>query len=239
MLNYVPGRVIVSVDLEAKNWHTFENGTKIRRERQFNELNRRITEPTNAVVISGENLSPGSHILIHPNAPSDTNQIHNYRQLSGEVTGSDIRYYSIPEEMCFAWHSGQQWETIAPYQTALRVFVPYPGVIQGVEPTMLKDTLYVTSGNLKGMVVATLKACDYQIVFQDTNGREGNLIRFRPEGDEKASREPEAIAILRDETMKVNSGEYLVGISISDAKPIVTEPTKRKKRRQRKYLMPK
>lgn len=239
MLNCVPGRVIVSVDRESKNSWKFEDGTVIRYERDFNNLNRRETQPVNATVISGDNIAAGAQILIHPNASSETNQIHNYQKLSGEVTGSDIGYYSIPEEMCFAWLDGESWKAIAPYETALRVFIPYRGVIEGIEPSVLKDTLYVTSGELKGMVVATLKACDYQIVFQDVNGREGNLIRFRPYGDEKTKREPEAIAILNEATMMVNSGEYYVGITVSDAKPIAIEPTKRKKRRQRKYLMPK
>lgn len=221
MLKHIEGKIIVQVDLESKNWHTFSHGAKIRLERQFNNLNRRETEPVNAIVISGENIPSGSEILIHPNAPSETNKIHNYQQLSGKETGSDIKYYSIPEDQCFIWkdESGE-WKPIPPYETALRVFKPYAGMLEGIEPTKLKDVLYVTSGELSRKCVATIQACDYQIVFQDTNGKEGNIIRFRPFGDEKTGREEEAIAILHYETEMVQIGEYLVGITVSDAKPI-------------------
>ncbi len=40
-----------------------------------------------------------------------------------------------------------------------------------------------------GKVVATLKAVDYEVIFQDTNGRENRIIRFRPFGDPKTKRE--------------------------------------------------
>lgn len=220
-LKHTEGRVVVSVNLEGKNTHKFADGTVIRLERQYNNLNRRETEPVNAMVISGENIPVGSEILIHPNCTHDVNKIFNYKNLSGKEEASDVKYYSVREEDCFLW-LGEDGECkpIAPYETALRVFKPYEGLIEGVPPAVLKDVLYVTSGDLKGQVVKTLKACDYQIVFQDTNGREGNAIRFRPNGDEKHDREPEAIAVLHELTKKVKSGKYLVGIDIRDAKPI-------------------
>ncbi len=33
MIKHVQGRIVVKVDLDGKNWHTFSNGTKIRLER--------------------------------------------------------------------------------------------------------------------------------------------------------------------------------------------------------------
>jgi len=102
----------------------------------------------------------------------------------------------------------------------LRVIKPYKGKLHNIEPEVLKDTLYVVSGDLKGNVVKTLKGCDYQLVFQELNGREGNLICFRPNGDSKLKMEEEAIAILLDDTEKVVSGEYLVGYEIKDAKKL-------------------
>ena len=220
MLKHVEGKVIVAVDLESKNSHTFSDGTKIRLERDYNNLNKRETQPTNAIVVSGANIPAGSEILIHHNANSDTNKITNHTALSGKETGSDIKYYSIPEEQCFLWKDEiGEWKPIAPYETALRVFKPYKGFLEGIEPTLLKQTLYCTSGELKGKVVATLEACDYQVVFQDTNGQEGNVIRWRPNGDAKG-REEEAVAIMNELTEMVENGELLVGLTKSDAKPI-------------------
>ena len=64
-----------------------------------------------------------------------------------------------------------EWNPIEPFATALRVFRPYEGVIEGIPPTQLKNALFVTSGDLKGKVVSTIKASDYCIVFNDMNAK--------------------------------------------------------------------
>lgn len=221
-MRHVEGKVIIQIDLEGKNSHKFSDGTKIRIERQYNNLNRRETEPVNAIVISGEGMTEGMEILIHPNACIETNRITNYKNLSGADIDSNIKYFSIPEEMCFAYREDDEWVPLKPFEKALRVFKPYTGIMEGIAPTKLKDTLYVLTGRLKGKVVATMKACDYEVIFMDVTGREGRLIRFRPDGDEKRNKEPEAIASLPIETRKVKQGELLVGLSPQDAKPIGT-----------------
>lgn len=215
-LIHIEGRVVVKIDLDGKDSWTFENGQKIEYKRRFNNFNQRETQPVNAIVISGEGINKGAEILIHPNAIHDTNRIFDYKDSS-----DTIGYYSIQHEMCFAWHDGSEWKPLPPYDFALRVFIPYDGVITGIEPKLVKDVLWVTSGEFKNKAVKTLVACDYQIVFQDRNGREGWLIRFRPSGDEKTKREPEAVAILEGVTEKILSGKYLVGYKTSDAKSII------------------
>lgn len=220
-LKHVQGRVVVSIDIEYKNQVKFENGTRIRLERQYNNLNRRETEPVNAIVIDAENIPIGAEILIHPNEIHDVNKIFDYQQLSGNEIASDIKYYSINENQCFAWRTGvKDWQPTKNFDFALRVFKPYLGVLEGIEPTLIKDTLYVTTGELKGNVVKTVKASDYEIIYQENTGKEKRLIRFRPNGDEQSQREPEAIAIMQEYTKKVNNGEYIIGINISDAKPL-------------------
>jgi hypothetical protein len=225
-LKHVEGRVVVAIDREGKNWHTFSNGKKIRLERQFDNLNRRQTEPVNGVVISAKNIPEGAQLLMHHNVVHDVNRIFNYATLSGKDEASDVKYYSVREQDCFIWLDEKgEWQPLEGYATALRVFDSYKGILQGIEPTKIKDVLYVTSGDLKGKVVKTIKASDFEVVFQDTNGQEGNIIRFRPNGYEdkinsQNNREPEAIAILLEETKLVSNGELLVGISVSDAKPI-------------------
>jgi hypothetical protein len=215
-LRHIEGRVIVKIDMDSKDSWTFESGLKIEYKRKFNNFNQRETSPVNAIVISGEGMIKDSEILIHPNAIHDSNRIFDYKD-----SNDNIRYYSIHNDMCFAWHDGNEWQPIKPYEFALRVFKPYEGKLEGIEPTQLKNILFVTSGELKGNVVHTLVACDYQIVFQGKNGREDNLIRFRPFGDEKNKREEEAVAVLHGITDRVLSGEYLIGHSVSDAKKII------------------
>lgn len=218
-LQAVEGKVIISVDLESKNSHTFSDGTKIRLERQWNNLNKRETHPVNATVIDGDGIKSGSQILIHPNMTHETYRIYDYTPLSGIVEGSDIKYYSIPEEQCYAWLDGEEWKPLSNFDFGLRVFVPYNGFIQGIEPSLIKDVLYVTTGEFKGKVVHTLKACDYEVIFQGTNGQEDRLIRFRHFPNIDHERE-EVIAVDDYLTDKVNSGELLVGLTPTNAKTI-------------------
>lgn len=221
-LKAVEGRVIVSVDLEGKNSHTFEDGTKIRLERQWNNLNRRETHPVNAIVIDGVGVKKGSQILIHPNMTHDSNKIFNYSSLSGEVEGSDVKYFSVPVEQCYAWldeEDNNTWKPLPNFEFGLRVYKPYEGTLEGIEPTYLKDVLYVTTGEFKGLVAHTLKACDYEIIFQGIHGREERIIRFRHFSDQEHERE-EIIAIDHHLTKDIEEGKLLIGLSPTTAKKL-------------------
>jgi hypothetical protein len=221
-LKHTHGRVVVEVDLEKKNHHTFEHGETIRLERNFNNFNQREVMPVNAIVISAENIPTGAEVLIAHNCTHEVNRIYDYKNLSGEDQATDIKYFSIQETDCFLWRMNDgDWQPIGIYATALRVFKPYLGFLEGIEPEIVENVLYVTSGEYKGLVVRTLKACDYQIVFQESNGRESNIIRFRPNGDEEEKREPEAIAIEHDLTEKVANGELFIGLTIKDCQPLI------------------
>ena len=214
-LKAVYGRVIVKVNVQGKNYHTFEDGKRIRLERQFNNLNRRQTEPANAVVIDAANIPAGAEVLIYYNAIHDSNKIFDYKNKSPHVG-----YYSIKEEDCYMYLEGGEWKPIAPYETALRVYEPYEGSIEGMMPKKMADVLYVTSGEYKGHVVKTLRGCDFEIIFMDTNGKEGNIVIFRPNGLPEKSLEEEAIAVLHELTEKVEIGMLLVGISDKTCKKL-------------------
>ncbi len=216
-LIHVEGKVVIKIDMDSKDSWTFQNGMKIEYRRRFNNLNVRETSPVNAITISGENINKGAEILIHPNAVQDSYRIFDYKD-----SVDTIRYYSIPIDMCFAWHDGNDWCPLPPYAFALNVYKPYEGILTGIEPTQLKDTLFVLTGELQNKVVKTIPFSSYIIVFQGKNGREQQIIRFRPFGDEKNGREEEAVAVLNDVTEKVLKGMFIVGISISDAKKIKT-----------------
>lgn len=217
-------RVVISIDLEGKNSHTFSDGTKIRLERQYNNLNRRETEPVNAIVVDAENIPIGAEVLVHHNATHDVNRIFNHSSLSGTETASDIKYFSISVNECFLWRMGSdKWHPMPGYATALRVFQPHTGLIQGIPPTKINNTLYILDGEYKGLVCLTLKASDYEIIYQENTGREGRVIRCRVEPNELEQRESEIIAIDHDMTDKVNNGELLIGLNPSNAYKLVTE----------------
>lgn len=218
-LVHTEGRIVVKLDMKNKDFHVFESGLKIKRERAFNNFNRRETQPVNCIVISGAGIPKGAELLVEHNAFHETNRINDYKNSFENEASDRVRYFSLERYECYCWRIGSgEWHPIYPYEFALRVFKPYKGMLQGIEPELLKDTLFVTSGNLRGKVVKTLKACDYELVYQDLNGREAHLICFRPNGDDKRKLEEEAIAILWDETKKVLNAELLTGYSLSDFK---------------------
>lgn len=218
-LKHVYGRIIIQIDIDSKNVHTFESGEKIYIDRQVKNLDRKHTEPINATVIDAEYIPAGSEILIHPNSIVDANKIFNY---STDVTieaANSIRYYSIEEISAFIYREGNQWLPLKGFATALRVFKPYIGTLKNIPHQQLKNVLYITSGELKGKVCHTLKAADYELIFMDVNGRENRLIRCRHFEGKSHDRE-EIVATDHFLTKQINDGELLVGISLSDCKTL-------------------
>jgi len=214
------GRIIVSIDTESKNKHKFANGQEIYLGRHFNNLNKRYTQPVNGTVISSEYIPEGSQVLVHHNACHDSHKIFNYQSLSGNEIADTTKYYSLPESQIFFYKEPNttEWKATKGFATALRVFKPYEGIISGIEPTQLKDTLFVTSGDYKDKAVRTLKASDYELVYQDSTGTEARLIRFRETDIEE--RPCEVIAILHETTEKILNGEYQIGLSTTDCKTV-------------------
>lgn len=212
-------RVIIKVDLESKNSHTFKDGTKIKLERVYDNFNMRYVKPVNAEVVSAKDIPEGSEILIHHNATHDTYKIFNYQRPTAEAS-SNMQYFSIPIEECFMWRDGKgsTWNPLNNFITGLRVFEPYSGFLQGIDPTLIKNKIYVTSGELSGNVVGTVISSDYEIIYQDDDGTEGKIIRLRyyPEGNDRN----EVISIEHEMTNKVKNGELLIGYNVSDAKKL-------------------
>lgn len=221
-LTHVEGKIIVQIDMEYKNSHQFEDGTKIRIERKYDCFDQKHTQPVNGIVISADNIPEGSEIICHHNICHDTNRILNYQQLSGKVEASDIRYFSIREDEAFAWYDeiNKMWMPLKGFDFALQVFKPYKGILHNIEPTPIKNCLWVTTGEYANNACITLQASNYRMIFQDRNGREKNIIRFRSEEDLKTQREAEVVCLHHNYTKRVLSGDLHVGLTISDAKPL-------------------
>ena len=214
-------RVIIKVDLESKNSHTFKDGTKIKLERVYDNFNMRYVKPVNAEVVNANDIPAGAEILIHHNATHDTYKIFNYQRPTAEAS-SDMQYFSIPIEECFMWRTGKghSWQPLNNFITGLRIFEPYNGVLQGIEHTLVKNKIYVTSGELAGSVVGTVISSDYEIIYQNDDGTEGKIIRLRyyPEGNDRN----EIISIEHEMTDKVINGDLLLGYNPSDATKLET-----------------
>ena len=219
-LKAAKGSVIVMVDMEFKNNHTFSGGVTIRLERDRENFDRTHTAPMQGIVMNADGIPEGSEILFHHNAVHDTNKIFNYKQVGGDDIASNICYFSMPERQCYLWREpGGVWNPVSGFVTALRVFVPYKGILEGIDPKKMINTLYITYGEFKGKVVRTLKACDAMIVFRNEKGVEERIIRCRHFEDEENERE-EVIATDEGATKKVLNGELYIGLSVSDAKPL-------------------
>jgi hypothetical protein len=212
-------RVIIKVDLESKNSHTFKDGTKIKLERVYDNFNMRYVKPVNAEVVDAAEIPEGAEILIHHNATHDTYKIFNYQRPTAEAS-SDMQYFSIPIEECFMWRTekGSTWNALNNFITGLRIFEPYTGFLEGIEPKLVKNKIYVTSGDLAGNVVGTVISSDYEIIYQNDDGTEGKIIRLRyyPEGNDRN----EVISVEHELTEKVVNGDLLIGYNISDAKKL-------------------
>src|SRR5882762_184816 len=211
-LKAIENRVIVKIDTQSKNSHKFSDGTIIRLERGWNNLIKTETEPVNAVVIDGSYIPKDSLILIHHNASHDTYRIFNYKNTSGEDIANSVKYYSIPEEQCYAWHDGVEWKPMKNFAFGLRVFIPYEGKLQWVAPKLIKDVLYITSGYLKRKACHTLRASDYTIIFQGINGQEERIVRCRHSEQSGYDRE-EIVGVNKFITEMINEGKYLIGLT--------------------------
>ncbi len=211
-LKHTFGRVIVKMDIQKKNRHTFSNGTTIRRERGFNNFNFREVNPCNAIVVSSENMPIGAEVIIDYTSFHDSNKIFDYD--SGSI---DIEFYSVKEDECYAWKIGEnEWQPTKGCEFGLRVYKPHEGRLSHVTPERLKEILYVTTGSMQGFVIQTVRGSDYQMVFTDDNGKEGNIIRFRHSDEPNYDRE-EVICIHNEYTDLVNEGKLLIGLEPSTA----------------------
>lgn len=212
-------KVIIKVDIEQKNAYTFSNGTEIVMPRDVENLDKKYTMQTMGAVIDSEYIPKGALILFHHNATHDVNVVFDSELLTKEEQLSGFKIISLKETECFLWkeRNVETWMPLKGFCTALRVFEPYKGMMVDIEPKLIKNVLYIRSGEFEGRVVHTLKACDYQITFRNEKGIDENFIRCRHFEDEEHERE-EVIALADDLTKKVNNGELLIGITVSDAK---------------------
>ena len=220
-LKNVEGRIVVKADKDGKNWHTFSDGKKIRLERDYNNLDYKYTKQVLGEVVSADDVPTGAMLLFHHNCIHPVNQILNHSKLSGEEITSGVEIFSFSTDECYLWKmpGDKEWKPLKGFATALRVFEPYLGVLHNIPHKKIENILYLTSGNLKGNVCHTLKACDMPIIFNNDEGIEETIIRCRHFEDEEHERE-EIVAINHDLTKKVENGSLYVGVTEKDCKPI-------------------
>jgi hypothetical protein len=220
MLKAVSGRVLIKVDVEQKNHHTFSNGTTIKLERNYDNFDKKQTNQVLGEVLDAEHIPTGAMVLFHHNAIHEVNEVFNHSKLSGEEIASGFKILSIAESEVFLWKliGVDEWLPAKNFCIAERVWEPYKGVIAGIPPTKIKNVLFIKTGELEGRVVRTLHACDFPIMFVNEKGKEQTIIRCRHFEDEDNERE-EIVAIDHTLTERLYNQELLIGIDALSAKP--------------------
>lgn len=216
------GRLLIKCDRDFKNNHTFKDGTTIRLERNVNNLNHRETMPVQGTLLYPYMDAPlGSLIMFHHNSIHPSNEIFNHSELSGEEIASNIGLYSIPESECYLYlpPNTNKWLPIQGYAIGLRVFEPYKGILKGIPPKKMQNTLYVKTGIYKNKIVRTVKATDYEMVFRNQEGREERIIRFRTYYPDYNDRE-EVLFVEEKLTSDLLKGKLLVGLTETDCEKI-------------------
>ena len=218
-LKHVDGRVLMRIDTDGKNFHTFSSGDTIRLERDRDNFDRKYTQQVLGTVIDAESIPEGALVLCNHNCCHDSYKVFNTGTISGEEIAAKVFIFSIPETEVYLWKRVGEWMPTKGFAIGERVYKPYTGIIQGIDPTVLKNTLYIKTGEFKGQVVRTLKAADYVITFRNEKGVEEEILRCRHYENEYNERE-EIVAIDYALTEKVNKGDLVIGLYSSKAKSI-------------------
>ena len=208
------GNVIVKVDLELKNSYMLSPNNKIILRRDVGEenLNRRLSQPVQGIVIDAEKIPKNCVVLIHHNAT------HASYEIMDVPNEPHTKIFSIPVGLIFC-HSTDlfNWTACENFLITLRIFKPYKGALSGVTSSLIPHRLYIVSGlsedgeDLSGKVCIVTKNSDYQIVYQGNNGREAYVLRTRSR---------EILAIDPKTLHEAQTGGYLLGYSYKDAQTL-------------------
>lgn len=218
MIKAIWKRIFISVKMDLKSFHSFNDGTKIILNRDVDNFDKKYVRPVNGIVIDSDIIPKGAEILIHHNATHGTYELPDYKGFDGEYISSNEKFFSIPESECFAWRLGNEdWKPMKGFEFGLRIFKPYTGTLSGILPTIIKNKLLITTGEFKDVAVMTKSACDYEIIYQGEDGKEKRLIRLRHFNEPENIRE-EIIAKDHETTKRINDGSLLVGLNINDCK---------------------
>lgn len=219
------GKLLIKVDTEQKNGYTFSNGTEIVMRRDIENLDKSYTQQVMGEIIDSEYIPKGSLVLFHHNETHEVNVVFDSDYLTKEEQINGFKVISIKETQCFLWKEkgAKDWLPLKSFCTALRVFEPYSGVLLGIEPKLIKNVLYIRSGEFFGKIVHVLKASDYKITFRNEKGIDEHIIRCRNFEDDKGNERQEVTAISGYLTEKLNNGELLIGITSNDCKVLKTK----------------
>lgn len=211
-------RVLIAVDLKYKNRVALgDSGIVLERERNFNDLNHRVTQPSQGFVINSDYLPIGAEILVSHNSFHETNKLFTF---DNEIELPNIGIFSVPKTECYVYRVGNgEWNACEGFLLGLKVFEPYNGIIEGIEPKEIKRLFFVTSkGYLQNKVVDTVNAAILPIIANDENYNEIIINRIRHYPSETDNVREEVLTINNEKTKQVLKGKLLIGNNSKDCK---------------------
>lgn len=252
MIEHTTKRVVIKVDIEQKNSYRFGNGQVLVMFKNTNQMDRRYYAPVSGIVISAEEIPIGSEVLVEHNSCEPTNEIFEYKDDNSDikyfsVPELEVYVWRRTEMPYYEKHDlvdiyvGLVPKTILPYSTnpiisewhptkyyaiAERVYEPYTGIFHGIKPSVIKNTLLIKTGELKGKIVHIVKNGQYEIIYQDTNGKPNQiLVTFHVEDqnelyDPILNAKQEITAVNWQLTERYLNVELLTGLTEDNCKPI-------------------
>jgi hypothetical protein len=209
-------RVLIAVDLKYKDRVSLgESGVILERPRNYDDLNHRVTQTSQGWVINSDYLESGSEVLVSHNSFHETNKLFTF---DNEISLQSIGVFSIPKTECYVYRvNNGKWKACEGFLLGLKVFEPYNGILEGIEPKEIKRTFFVTTdGYLKHKVVDTVNAAILPIIANDENYNEIIINRIRHYPNDPYNVREEVLAINNEKTNKVLKGELLIGNNNKD-----------------------
>lgn len=216
-MNLLPNRdrVLVEADMQAKNSYRLTDEVTIQMERNIENYNGRETNAVQGYVTDQEGFPKRAEVLV------DHNSLHPTNLIGDVEMKSNYKLFSVPLPEVYCYRELKtnktdcaifygEWMPCENFLIIERVFRPYAGILEGIEPTELKNILFCLQGEYKHKVLHTAKWTDYEIIFQNEFGREDSIIRMRNNDDEVE-------AVSDDLTNLLLSGKLLIGKTASTA----------------------
>lgn len=210
--------IILKMDVRQKEKFNLTEDIQIEISKGFN-FNLREDRSSMGYIINGRGLTKGHQALCHHLTIESGNEVVGETILTEAEKKEGYKVFSVDRDMVFATSpDGIEWHPCKDFLITLRIFKPYKGKLKGIEPTVLKDRMYIIKGvdefeeqitDLSDKVACTTVNSDYQIIWHNKKNREQSLIRTRSR---------EVLAIDNGMLEDLKNGELLIGLTATDCK---------------------
>ena len=210
--------ILLKMNTRQKERYALTDNIEIHIERSYN-FNLREDRSSMGYIVNGRGLTKGHQALCHHLTIESGNEVTAETILTDDEKKIGFKVFSVDKDMVFATSlDGIEWHPCKDFLITFRIFKPYKGKLKGIEPTVLKDRMYIIKGvdefedeitDLSDKVACTTANSDYQIIWHNEKNREQSLIRTRSR---------EILAIDNGMLEDLKKGKLLIGLTVTDCK---------------------